>query len=70
MKNKRPDWRRPIDVAVEKPQVIDPAVLADPLAARTWLMRACLECRRYLGLEVPAHREGGEGPPKHFGENA
>jgi 1-acyl-sn-glycerol-3-phosphate acyltransferase len=53
MKNKRLDWRRPIDVAVEEPQVIPPKVLADPLATRTFLMRACRECRRYLGLEVP-----------------
>jgi 1-acyl-sn-glycerol-3-phosphate acyltransferase len=58
MKNKRLDWRRPIDIAVERPQVIDPALLADPLATRTYLMRACLECRRYLGLDVPAGREG------------
>ncbi len=53
MKNKRLDWRRPIDVAVEEPQVLPPEVLADPLATRTFLMRACRECRRYLGLEVP-----------------
>jgi 1-acyl-sn-glycerol-3-phosphate acyltransferase len=58
MKNKRPDWRRPIDIAVERPQVIDPAILTDPLATRTYLMRTCLECRRYLGLEVPAGRDG------------
>jgi hypothetical protein len=37
--------------------VIDPEVLADPLATRTYLMRACRECRRYLGLEVPPGRE-------------
>jgi 1-acyl-sn-glycerol-3-phosphate acyltransferase len=58
MKNKRLDWRRPIDIGVERPQVIDPALLADPLATRAYLMRACLECRRYLGLEVAAGREG------------
>jgi 1-acyl-sn-glycerol-3-phosphate acyltransferase len=58
MKNKRLDWRRPIDIAVERPQLIDPAILADPLATRTYLMRTCLECRRYLGLEVPAGRDG------------
>jgi 1-acyl-sn-glycerol-3-phosphate acyltransferase len=56
LKNKRPDWRRPISIAVEKPQVLDPAVLADSLATRTYLMRACLECRRHLGLEVPPGR--------------
>lgn len=65
LKNKRPDWRRRIDVAVAEPQVLDPALLADPLATRTWLMRACLECRRYLGLEVPTERDAklGEGAP-------
>jgi 1-acyl-sn-glycerol-3-phosphate acyltransferase len=57
MTNKRLDWRRPIDVAVGLPQVLDPALLADPLATRRYLMRACLECRRYLGLEVPACRD-------------
>jgi 1-acyl-sn-glycerol-3-phosphate acyltransferase len=57
LKNKRIDWRRPISIAVEKPQVLDPAVLADPLSTRTYLMRACRECRRYLGLEVPPGRD-------------
>ncbi len=56
MKNKRLDWWRPISIAVEKPQVLGPAVLADPLTTRTYLMRACAECRRYLGLEVPPSR--------------
>jgi 1-acyl-sn-glycerol-3-phosphate acyltransferase len=64
LKNKRLDWRRPIDIAVEKPQVLPPEVLADPLATRTFLMRVCRECRRYLGLEVPpgpaARSEEGE----------
>ena len=58
MKNKRLDWRRRISIAVEKPQVLPPEVLADPLRTRTFLMRACRECRRYLGLEVPPGREG------------
>jgi hypothetical protein len=58
MQNKRLDWRRPIDIAVDRPQVIDPGILADPLATRVYLMRACQECRRYLGLDVPVGREG------------
>jgi 1-acyl-sn-glycerol-3-phosphate acyltransferase len=58
MKNKRLDWRRPIDIAVEKPQVLPPEVLADPLVTRTFLMRVCRECRRYLGLEVPPGHAG------------
>jgi 1-acyl-sn-glycerol-3-phosphate acyltransferase len=58
MTNKHLDWRRPIDIALEKPQVLDPALLADPLATRRYLMHACLECRRYLGLDVPPGRDG------------
>jgi 1-acyl-sn-glycerol-3-phosphate acyltransferase len=58
MKNKRLDWRRPIDIAVDRPQVLDPGILADPLATRTYLMRRCRECRRYLGLEVPPDPQG------------
>lgn len=49
--NKRPDlWRR-IDVAVDEPKVIDAAILADQRATRSFLMSACLQTRRYLGLE-------------------
>jgi 1-acyl-sn-glycerol-3-phosphate acyltransferase len=51
---KRLDWRRHIDIALETPRVLDPAVLADQHATRQYLMRMCLECRRYLGLPVPA----------------
>jgi 1-acyl-sn-glycerol-3-phosphate acyltransferase len=52
-KNKHPDWRRPIDIGVAEPRILPPEVLADQRATRAWLMRACLDCRRYLGLEVP-----------------
>jgi hypothetical protein len=51
--NKHLDWWRRIDIAVAEPEVIDPAVLADQRATRAYLMRACLEARRYLGLMVP-----------------
>jgi 1-acyl-sn-glycerol-3-phosphate acyltransferase len=47
------DWRRPIDIAVEPPRVLDAAVLADQHATRRYLHQACLEARRHLGLEVP-----------------
>ena len=53
LKNKRPDWRRRIDIAVEEPQVLPPEVRADQLRTREYLMRRCLQCRRYLGLPVP-----------------
>jgi 1-acyl-sn-glycerol-3-phosphate acyltransferase len=42
------DWRRPIDIAVEPPQVLDPSVLADQRAARHHLEEACLDARRHL----------------------
>ena len=33
-----------------EPLLIDPALLEDPLATRTYLMRVCLETRAFLGL--------------------
>jgi 1-acyl-sn-glycerol-3-phosphate acyltransferase len=53
--NKRQDWWRPIHIALEKPQVLPAELLADQRATRLYLMRACLACRRYLGL---AEEEG------------
>jgi 1-acyl-sn-glycerol-3-phosphate acyltransferase len=58
MHNKRLDRRRRIDIALERPQVIPPSILADHHATRQYLMRACLECRRYLGLPVLEAQEG------------
>ena len=55
--NKRLDWRRPIDLAVEAPQVVPPEVRADHWKTRQYLMRLCFGCRRYLGLPVPALEE-------------
>jgi len=57
LRGKRLDcWRR-IDIALETPQVLDPALLADQHATRQYLMRKCLESRRYLNLPVPAGEE-------------
>jgi 1-acyl-sn-glycerol-3-phosphate acyltransferase/MFS family permease len=53
MKNKHLDRRRPINLAVTEPQVLAPSVLADQRNTRRYLMRACLEARHHLGLEVP-----------------
>ena len=54
MKNKRLDFRRRIDIAIEKPQVLPPEMLADHRTTRRYLMRACLGARRHLGLEIPS----------------
>jgi 1-acyl-sn-glycerol-3-phosphate acyltransferase len=53
-KNKRMDFWRHIDVAVGPAQVLGPELLKDQRATRSHLMQACLETRRYLGLEPPA----------------
>ena len=50
-RNKRLDWWRSIDVAMNEPQVLDPALLRDQRATRAYLMEACLDARRHLGLE-------------------
>jgi 1-acyl-sn-glycerol-3-phosphate acyltransferase len=52
--NKRPDWRRRIDVVVTEPRVLDAALLNDQRATRTYLMKECVDTRRLLGLETPA----------------
>jgi 1-acyl-sn-glycerol-3-phosphate acyltransferase len=61
--NKHLDWQRPIEIAIESPEVIDPAILADQQAAREYLMRACLRTRRYLGLDpLPLSSETARQP--------
>jgi 1-acyl-sn-glycerol-3-phosphate acyltransferase len=50
-KNKRFDWWRRIDVAVSPPQQLAAELLGDQRATRRYLMQACLEARRHLGLE-------------------
>jgi 1-acyl-sn-glycerol-3-phosphate acyltransferase len=60
LKGKGPDLLRRIDIAVGEPRPLPPEVLADQKATRHYLMRACLECRRYLGLEVPDAGKLGE----------
>ncbi len=60
-KNKRPDFRRPIGVAVEAPFFIEPELLKSHLATRMELMNRVVAARRYLGLdnlprfELPEH---------------
>ncbi len=57
MKNKRLDFRRRIDIYVDEPRPLDADALADHHAARAHLRRACLECRRRLGLPAPDEAE-------------
>lgn len=57
LRGKKPDWWRRIDIAFEEPRPIDPHLLADQQATRRYLMRTCLECRRYLGLPVLSGEE-------------
>lgn len=48
--NKRPDFWRPIRIAVGEPIIVDPAYLADQRVTRQYLWHVCLETRKYLGL--------------------
>lgn len=50
-KHKRLDWWRRIDVAVSKPEVLNPVILQDHRATRNHLMRQVLDARKHLGLE-------------------
>lgn len=55
IKNKRPDFRRPIRVAVPAPIAVDAETLSKHLTTRIALMNAVLESRKLLDLpEVPA----------------
>ena len=54
-KNKRMDFRRKIRIALSMPEVVPPAVLADPLSTRIHLMNRVRAMRVTLGLpELPA----------------
>lgn len=53
-KNKRMDFWRRIDVAVDRPFLVPPDVLADQRATRRFLMHKILETRGLLGLDTPA----------------
>jgi 1-acyl-sn-glycerol-3-phosphate acyltransferase len=52
--NKRFDWWRHIDIGVSEVGPLPASVLVDHRTTRDYLRRRCLECRRYLGLDVPA----------------
>jgi 1-acyl-sn-glycerol-3-phosphate acyltransferase len=59
-------WRR-IDVAVNETVVLDPALLADHRTTRAYLMEACLNARRHLGLEIPVSPAQTEEDPVNQG---
>ncbi|HVS37401.1 MAG TPA: lysophospholipid acyltransferase family protein [Gemmataceae bacterium] len=65
MKNKRLDFRRPIDIFVDEARPLDAAVLADHHTTRAHLRQACLECRRRLGLPTPHETEKPEHCENH-----
>jgi 1-acyl-sn-glycerol-3-phosphate acyltransferase len=60
-KNKKIDRRRPIDIVVDEPAPLAPAVLKEHRTTRTHLMERCLKLRGVLGLpttqEAPAEAE-------------
>jgi 1-acyl-sn-glycerol-3-phosphate acyltransferase len=58
LQNKRPDFWRHIDIAVAEPITISPEMRDHHLTTRLYLMQRCLECRKYLGLDVPALAAG------------
>jgi 1-acyl-sn-glycerol-3-phosphate acyltransferase len=66
--NKRPDWRRRIDVVVTEPRVLDAALLNDQRATRSYLMQACVDARRYLGLGTPVQAPLPQEEPALSGE--
>jgi 1-acyl-sn-glycerol-3-phosphate acyltransferase len=49
--NKKPDFWRRIDIGIAEPLVLEAGLLADDRTTRSYLMRVCLEARRFLGLE-------------------
>jgi 1-acyl-sn-glycerol-3-phosphate acyltransferase len=50
-KNKRRDFRRPMSVGVEPASVVPPAVLADQMETRYYLMNQVSAARKNLGLQ-------------------
>ena len=67
LKNKRPDFWRPIRIGVSEPIQIDHELLKDHRATRAFLMRACFEARRHLGLAVPTPSIPDDEPEDELG---
>lgn len=72
-KGKRLDFRRPIGVGVNAPEVVPADVLADPMRTRLYLMNRVSAARAHIGLEplptftLPA---GGEAEPAQSEQSA
>jgi 1-acyl-sn-glycerol-3-phosphate acyltransferase len=60
MTNKRIDWWRRIDVALQDPEVLDPNILDDQRGTRRFLQSRCIDARKYLGLAPLTPAEGEE----------
>jgi 1-acyl-sn-glycerol-3-phosphate acyltransferase len=61
--NKRFDFWRRIDVVMSEPVLLDEKTLADHRRTRAFLMKACVEQRRHMGLEPgtwPEPTENGD----------
>jgi 1-acyl-sn-glycerol-3-phosphate acyltransferase len=57
-RNKRLDFRRPIDVVIDEPAPLKPAVLKEHRTTRTHLMERCLKLRSVLGLSTTQEAPG------------
>jgi 1-acyl-sn-glycerol-3-phosphate acyltransferase len=57
-KNKRVDFRRPIEVVIDEPAPLKPAVLKEHRATRAHLMERCLKLRGELGLPTTQEAPG------------
>jgi 1-acyl-sn-glycerol-3-phosphate acyltransferase len=63
-KNKRIDWGRIIRIGVAEAEILPAEVLADRQRTRDYLRQRCLECRRFLRLEVSFTAEAAENAEK------
>ena len=68
LRNKHIDIRRPINIAINNPVVIESSILADQHETRRYLMEQCLEARAYLDLEPIAKQVLGMGEEQDEGE--
>lgn len=71
VKGKRLDFRRPIDVGVNAPEVVPAGVLADPMRTRLHLMNRVSAARTHIGLEpLPPFTLPAEAEPVQSEQSA